>query len=151
MWYRTDVTDERRAAGGVEREPRPIERRPFVGRRREVAELTSELESAVAGRSGLVLVSGDSGIGKTRLAEEEIEFLGRELARATGPGGRDRKAGSWAEKARVNVTRRIKTAIAKIAEQHCSLGRYLATTIKTGNFCCYEPDPRIPVVWDIEV
>jgi DNA-binding CsgD family transcriptional regulator/tetratricopeptide (TPR) repeat protein len=43
---------------------------PFVGREPELAALTLWLEEAIAGRGGVVLLAGDPGIGKTRLAEE---------------------------------------------------------------------------------
>jgi DNA-binding SARP family transcriptional activator len=43
---------------------------PFVGREREMAELTTALATAGAGRRQVVLVSGDMGVGKTRLAFE---------------------------------------------------------------------------------
>ncbi|MFL6006216.1 MAG: BTAD domain-containing putative transcriptional regulator, partial [Gaiellaceae bacterium] len=42
----------------------------FVGRDREVEELSTALDDAAAGRGRLFLVSGESGIGKTRLADE---------------------------------------------------------------------------------
>jgi DNA-binding CsgD family transcriptional regulator len=42
---------------------------PFVGRGTELAALTAELDAA-AGRGGVVLLAGEPGIGKTRLAEE---------------------------------------------------------------------------------
>jgi eukaryotic-like serine/threonine-protein kinase len=45
-------------------------RRSFVGRRREIVELSSGLDDAIAGRGRLFLLSGEPGIGKTRLAEE---------------------------------------------------------------------------------
>jgi predicted ATPase len=44
--------------------------RSFVGRRREVVELSSSLDDAVAGRGRLFLISGEPGIGKTWLADE---------------------------------------------------------------------------------
>jgi hypothetical protein len=78
---------------------------------------------------------------------EEVEFLADELARATGLGGRSRKAASAAERARLNVTMAIKAALKRIAENSPSLGRNLAAAVKTGRFCCYAPDPGTPVHW----
>jgi DNA-binding CsgD family transcriptional regulator len=43
---------------------------PFVGRGGELAALTADLEAAGAGHGGVVLLSGEPGVGKTRLAEE---------------------------------------------------------------------------------
>jgi predicted ATPase len=37
-----------------------------------------------------------------------------------------------------------------IGEANPSLRRYLAGTIKTGQFCSYTPDPRFPVAWRLE-
>ena len=43
---------------------------PFVGRAGELATLTADLDAAVGGHGGVVLVAGEPGIGKTRLVEE---------------------------------------------------------------------------------
>lgn len=54
---------------------------------------------------------------------------------------------SHVERARVNVTRAIKTVVKKIATYSQSSGWYLSTTIKTGQFCVYLPDPRFSIAW----
>ncbi len=78
---------------------------------------------------------------------QEIDFLASELGAAVGLRGRDRMTASNAERARVNVTRAIKATLERIAEHSPSLGRHLAATVRTGTFCSYQPDPRVPVTW----
>jgi class 3 adenylate cyclase len=82
-------------------------------------------------------------------AQAEIDAVVQELSGAVGLGGRDRPAGSATERARVNVTRSIKTAMRRIEEHSPSLGNHLATTIRTGTYCSYNPDPRLPITWDL--
>jgi hypothetical protein len=82
-------------------------------------------------------------------ARGEREFLIRELARAVGLGGRDRKAASHAERARLNTTRAIRSAMTAVAKVHPTLGEHLTATIRTGRYCSYTPDPRSPVHWEI--
>ena len=72
-------------------------------------------------------------------AREERDALLRELSSAVGLGGRDRKAASAAERARINVTRRIKAAIAHLERVHPALAAHLAASIRTGTFCSYQP------------
>jgi hypothetical protein len=72
-------------------------------------------------------------------ARQEIEFLGAELSRAVGLGGRVRRAGSAAERARIAVQRRIKNALGRIEEASPALAAYLGRTVKTGNFCVFRP------------
>jgi tetratricopeptide (TPR) repeat protein len=80
-------------------------------------------------------------------AREERELIGRELARAVGLGGRDRPAGTAAERARVNTTRAIRAAIHRIEECDPSLGRHLDRAVRTGTFCVYDPAPQDEVTW----
>jgi non-specific serine/threonine protein kinase len=48
-------------------------------------------------------------------ARAEVDALTGELARAVGLGGRDHRAASHAERARLNVTRAIRAAMANLA------------------------------------
>jgi tetratricopeptide (TPR) repeat protein len=77
----------------------------------------------------------------------ETEALTQALAEAVGLGGRDRRAASVAERARLNVTRAIRSAMARIADNHPELGRHLDATIRTGAYCSYIPDTRTPPTW----
>lgn len=81
--------------------------------------------------------------------EQEIDFLTRELAGAIGIGGRDRKAGAAAERARINVTRAIRSALLRIGELVPALGRHFDVTIHTGTFCSYRPDPLAALTWQL--
>ena len=83
-------------------------------------------------------------------AREEVDFLQRELAAAVGLGGRDRRAASSAERARVSVTKAIRATIKRISEHDPILARELETTVRTGTFCVHEPDPRHPLEWRVD-
>src|SRR5258708_35285854 len=47
-----------------------VSRNAFVGREAELSHLLSMLDSAAAGRPVVTLISGDAGVGKTRLVTE---------------------------------------------------------------------------------
>ena len=49
---------------------RGAQQNAFIGRTRELSELRAALEQSLAGRGGCFLISGEPGIGKTRLADE---------------------------------------------------------------------------------
>ena len=83
-------------------------------------------------------------------AREELAFVARELAGAVGIHGRDRRIGNDAERARVNATRAIRTALKRVAEHDAVLGRQLDAAIRTGTFCVYEPVPGQEPAWDLE-
>jgi tetratricopeptide (TPR) repeat protein len=82
-------------------------------------------------------------------AGAELESLTAELSRAVGLGGRDRRAASNAERARVSVTRAIRSAIEAIAEQHGGLGRHLTASVRTGTHCRYAPVAGDEVAWRV--
>jgi hypothetical protein len=97
--------------------------------RRRLAELDEEAREAEAWNDGA----------RGARVRSEIEFLSAELSRAVGLGGRNRRAGSAAERARVAVTRRIREVIRRVAEQSPDAGRHLEATLKTGTYCSYRP------------
>ncbi|MDQ1552844.1 MAG: hypothetical protein QOD50_2266 [Actinomycetota bacterium] len=105
--------------------------------RRRLAEIEDDIEQARA--------IGDTE--RAAQADAERDFLVRELSRAVGLGGRDRRAASASERARVAVTRAVRHAIARIGEHHPLLGEHLSRTIRTGTYCAYAPDPRVPAGW----
>ncbi|UCF59567.1 MAG: ATP-binding protein, partial [Candidatus Bathyarchaeota archaeon] len=47
---------------------------PLVGRQQELARLHDALQNARQGRGNFILISGDSGIGKTRLVQEYLSL-----------------------------------------------------------------------------
>ena len=73
-------------------------------------------------------------------ARDEIEALEAELSRAAGLGGRDRRVGKAAERARVNVQRRLTDALKRIADVDAELGKHLAAAVRTGTYCSYAPE-----------
>jgi tetratricopeptide (TPR) repeat protein len=105
--------------------------------RRRLAEIDDDIEQAHAIGDGERAAQADS----------ERDFLLRELSRAVGLSGRDRRAASASERARAGVTRAIRHAITRIGDHHPQLGEHLNRTIRTGTYCAYMPDPRAPVGW----
>jgi hypothetical protein len=43
----------------------------------------------------------------------------------------------------------VKVALDRIRENDVTLGHHLATTIKTGTFCSYVPEPGSPLAWKV--
>ena len=81
--------------------------------------------------------------------EQEIDALVEGLARAAGLGGRDRQMASPAERARVNVTKAIRTAIKLAGRESPTLEEHLTASIHTGRFCSYAPPGAAPPRWHI--
>ena len=103
--------------------------------RRRLEELEDDLAEAQQ-------ASDDAAVDRARIGKE---FLVAELAAAYGLGGRVRRAGDPAERARTTVTWRIREAIKRIEEAHPALGRHLRASVRTGTFCSYSPEQ--PQAW----
>lgn len=97
--------------------------------RTRLAELDADLAEA----------ESDADMGRVANIRRERDFLIAEITRAVGLGGRLRKVGSATERARVNVTRRIKDAVARVADGDAEIGRHLEAAIRTGTYCTYRP------------
>jgi hypothetical protein len=83
-------------------------------------------------------------------APARIEKAAPERPPPATPATRDDAGAARAEQARVNVTRALRTALQRIAADHPALGLHLERSIRTGTFCSYTPDPRLPIGWRCE-
>ena len=105
--------------------------------RRRIEELQSELERAET----------DNDSATADRTRAELDTVIDELTKATGLGGRSRKIGDTAEKARSTVRWRIRSAIKKIAAAHPRLGQHFNNSVRTGIFCVYSPE--IGTEWEL--
>jgi hypothetical protein len=105
--------------------------------RRRLAEIDDDIDEA--------RVNGD--VEREAQARTEQQFLVSELARAVGLSGRDRRAGVVSERARAAVTQAVRRSMARLASVHPELGDHLERTVRTGTYCSYLPDPRVPTSW----
>jgi len=80
-------------------------------------------------------------------AKEELDAVGDQLLQAQGLGGRRRTWRTNSERARVNVTNLIRTALKAIEKENAALAAFLTGSIRTGAFCSYEP--AVPIVWSL--
>lgn len=100
--------------------------RQYKARLQELAELLDEAEQ-------------HADRGRAEALRREQTALERELSRALGLGGKARQAGSTSERARVNVQRRLKDALERVAEANPELGAWLSRSVRTGTYCAFHP------------
>ena len=80
----------------------------------------------------------------------ELDQLVGQLAQAFGLGGRSRRASSASERARLNVTRALRAATAKLTEALPEAGTVLDRRLRTGLYCAYEPRDGDDVRWSVQ-
>jgi hypothetical protein len=108
--------------------------------RQRVEQLRHEIEDALA-------VSDDD---RAAALQEECDQVLRQLAAAFGLSGRSRASGSITERARLNVTRSIRTAISRISSDLPEAGEVLDRRVRTGLYCAFEPEREDPVSWVVQ-
>jgi tetratricopeptide (TPR) repeat protein len=105
--------------------------------RRRIEELRASADDAMA----------IGALERAEAAQAEIDALVSHLAAAYGLGGRDRRAASAAERARLNVTRALRTAIMRVTEELPEAGAALDRGVRTGMWCAYEPRDEERIRW----
>jgi hypothetical protein len=113
-----------------------LDARARASYRRRLDELDDVLAEAEA----------NADLGRVEAARAEREVIAHELAAAVGLGGRPRRAGDPAERARKAVSGRIRLAIGRIGAHHPALARHLTNSVRTGTYCVYRPEH--PTAWD---
>jgi uncharacterized membrane protein len=111
-----------------------------VAYKRRLSELREELDEA----------KEVGNVARAERAEQEIDALTSELSHAVGLGGRNRRAASASERARQSISKTIKSVVERIAQSDARLGDIFSRCIKTGNFCSYQPDPALPIAWELD-
>ena len=107
--------------------------------RDRIVELETEIEAARAAMN----------LRREEAAQAELDALVSHLAASSGLGGRTRSSTSNAERARVRVTKNIRAAIGRIADELPRLGRHLDLSVRTGSWCGYHPDEVEPIEWEL--
>ncbi|MET9250905.1 AAA family ATPase [Nonomuraea sp. NPDC003709] len=85
-------------------------------------------------------------LGDNRRAAEldaERTALLNELRTAAGLGGRPRRLGDEAERARKAVTNRIRNTLRQLDQRHPELAAHLRSSLSTGATCRYHPSPEV--------
>lgn len=73
----------------------------------------------------------------------ERELLEAELRRATALHGRERRLSDPAERARIAVTKAIRSALSTVLAHDAEVGTHLVRCVQTGTFCRYCVEPVV--------
>jgi hypothetical protein len=107
--------------------------------RRRLAEVDEDIDDATERND----------LGRLAKAQADREYVIGELTSATGLGGRLRTTGGSAERARTSVARSLRYALAELAACHPDVAEHLRTSVRTGTYCSYQPDPFARVDWTV--
>jgi hypothetical protein len=100
------------------------------------AQTRAEYKARLVDLSGeLDEAEGMADLARVDRLRREKDLLEAELLAAIGVGGKTRSTGSASERARVNVQRRLKDAVARIGELDPAAGAYLEKAVRTGTYC----------------
>jgi hypothetical protein len=113
-----------------------LDARARLAYRQRLAELHDEVTEAEARHD----------LGAVDRLRREADLLTMELVAAS----RGRRAADHAERARLAVTKAVKSALRRLAAVHPRLAAHLQATVRRGYFCVYTPDPRTPITWSRE-
>ena len=108
--------------------------------RHRIERLRAEADDALAGGQ----------LETAEACQAELDQLVGQLARAFGLGGRDRRSASAAERARLNVTRALRSAISKLTDAMPGAGAVLDRRVRTGLYCAYAPAEDDEVRWIVQ-
>lgn len=78
-------------------------------------------------------------LARAERAQAELDALVDHLTAAIGHGGRTRRTSGTADRARMAVTQRLRSAMRQLADAHPELGRHLRASVHTGLYCHYTP------------
>jgi tetratricopeptide (TPR) repeat protein len=117
-----------------------LDSRARAAYRQRVEALRTEIDDALA--------TGQLEAAEAR--QDELDALVGQLAAAFGLGGRNRRAASAAERARLNVTRALRAAIARLADALPEAGSVLDRRVRTGLYCAYEPADGDEIRWIVQ-
>ncbi len=109
------------------------------------------VEMRLRNTKGLVYLAHLVARPRQSIASNELARIGSAATRKNARGAFDGGTGNAisAERTRVMVTKAIKSAIRNIRLLDTPAGHSLATSIRTGYACVYEPDPVHPVSWRV--
>jgi TolB-like protein len=101
---------------------------------RKILELQEEIRSA----------ESNNDLQRTTSLHKEYDDIVHHLTTSLGLGGRVRNTNDPLDKTRSAVTWRIRSIIQKIEKNSPALGKHLASSVRTGVFCSYNPEKAVP-------